>query len=111
MTPLPSTRPASPGAPRTPEAPSPESFFDPNQSPIANRLKPLATTPPSPHARVPASAPDATGPFLDRKKSLYLAPETLKGTDVLPTPPKDQKTSNFIELYKNRSVDVDPIQT
>ena len=57
------TRPASPGAPRTPEAPSPESFFDPNQSPTANSLKPLATTPPSPHARVPASAPDARVPF------------------------------------------------
>ena len=67
-------RSASPGAPRTPEPPSPESFFDPSESAFANRLKPLATTPPSPHARVPASAPDQQGPFPDRKESLYLAP-------------------------------------
>ena len=31
------------------------------------------------------------GPYLDRKETLYLAPETLKETDALPMPPKRPK--------------------
>ena len=59
--------PASPGAPWKPEPtpgstgdapPPPGPVFDPSESPFANRIKPVATTPSSPHARVPASAPD-----------------------------------------------------
>jgi hypothetical protein len=59
--------PARPGVAWKPEPtpgstgdapPPPGPVFDPSESPIANRVKPVATTPSSPHARVPASAPD-----------------------------------------------------
>jgi hypothetical protein len=36
------------------------------------------------------------------KIKLDLALETLKGMHALPMPPKNQKGSNFIEIYKNR---------
>jgi hypothetical protein len=64
--------PARPGVPWKPEPtpgpagdapPPPESFFNPSESTFANRFKPLAMTPLSPHARVPASAPDQRVPF------------------------------------------------
>ena len=54
--------PASPGSARTPASVAPNSVFDPSESAFANRFKPLATTPSSPHARVPASAPDERVP-------------------------------------------------
>jgi hypothetical protein len=63
--------PARPGAPWKPEptpgsaedAPPPHGpVFDTSVSAFANRFKPLATTPSSPHARVPASAPDKRVP-------------------------------------------------
>ena len=59
--------PARPGVAWKPEPtpgsagdapPPPGPAFDPSESPFANRIKPVATTPSSPHARVPASAPD-----------------------------------------------------
>ena len=40
------------------DVPPPDPVFDPSQSAFTNRFKPLATTQSSPHARVPASAPD-----------------------------------------------------
>ena len=42
--------------------PRPGPVFDPGVSSFANRFKPLAMTPSSPHARVPASAPDQRVP-------------------------------------------------
>jgi hypothetical protein len=42
--------------------PPPGPIFDPSASSFANRFKPLAMTPSSPHARVPASAPDQRVP-------------------------------------------------
>jgi hypothetical protein len=66
--------PASPGVPwgfaepePTPGSsgdapPPPGPVFDTSVSAFANRFKPLATTPSSPHARVPASAPDKRVP-------------------------------------------------
>ena len=52
----PEPTPGSAGdAPLRPPAPP---VFDPSESPFANRIKPLVTTPSSPSARVPASAPD-----------------------------------------------------
>ena len=56
--------PACPGAPWKPtpgsagDVPRPDPVFDPSESAFADRFKPLATTHSSPHARVPASAPD-----------------------------------------------------
>jgi hypothetical protein len=49
-----------------------------------------------------------TGLFLDRKQARYLAPETLKETHALPMSTKEQKGSNFIELYKNRGHQTEP---
>ena len=63
--------PTRPGVPWKPEptpgsagdaTPSAGPVFDPSESAFANRIKPLATTPSSPHARVPASAPDQRVP-------------------------------------------------
>jgi hypothetical protein len=42
--------------------PPPGPVFDPSVSAFVNRFKPLAMTPSSPHARVPASAPDQRVP-------------------------------------------------
>jgi hypothetical protein len=42
--------------------PRPGPVFDPSVSSFANRFKPLAMNPSSPHARVPASAPDQRVP-------------------------------------------------
>jgi hypothetical protein len=42
--------------------PPPSPVFDPSESSFANRFKPLATTPSSPYARVPGSAPDKRVP-------------------------------------------------
>ena len=102
--PVPACRGAAPWKPTPGLAgdvpPTPGPVFDPSESAFANRFKPVGSD------AIVALCPRArfcsrqTSPFLDRKESLYLAPETLRETDALPMPRKDQKGSNFIEFYK-----------
>jgi hypothetical protein len=74
-------KPASPGAAWKPtpgsagNAPpppciTPNPIFDPSESAFANRFSPSETTPSSPYARVPGSAPDTRVPF-SIKKNLF----------------------------------------
>ena len=82
----------------------PGPVFDPSESAFANRFQALGETPSALYAPECPFCSGHQGPLLDRKESLYLAPETLKGTDALPIPLKDQKGSNFIEPYKKKDV-------